>query len=605
MAKSVANCSVANSHRSFASSILKNPSLIGCRNTSDNRVHFKLPSNLEIVFRDAVNGSDVKQYEDLICALKNSVIKDGQLFSFLREVRRNVAMLDETLYKFVDELLRLKWAHRSHSCSVEYEAFLIDLLSTHNYYTKKVLEGLVNIFLSEECYETENGVLTERAKQCCNNVHNVLGTLLKVIPMASHVLCETVRAKYPYFRRGAEEHRSYVSNVLKISLYYPQLQCELFHIVIERLIILDVNIPKMESNEQADYLSEAVELAIFEMEGLHGDGLLDTVAHSLDVTLQCVFQYMYKSCHCTGDSGTKLVWDKTLQFYNNLLLVFDKVMLPTDTTQHVQFLLFYLCSFDGTLLESFLNYLWDKALMEEEDLVIKQKSVAYLAGMVVRAKFVSVSIAQSILARLASWVHSYIDKQDTGFVLVELRRHPMFYAICQAVFYLVAFRHSDLLHPKQNLEFVLKLNIAKMVSSQLNPLRVCLPEIIENFVLVAKMYQLAYCDPIIERNNRNELPVIHHSEHGTVINPCVEKDILLTYFPFDTFILPSSKEIIAPLYRKCEKIVETSQHCAKKCEDEDDFMNEQLSSSIPDMLTRMSVSGSQEECRTDLNISFR
>ena len=41
-----------------------------------------------------------------------------------------------------------------------------------------------------------------------------------------------------------------------------------------------------------------------------------------------------------------------------------------------------------------------------------------------------------------------------------------------------------------------------LITSSLNPLRVCLPGIVKNFSDLAKNYQLAYCTAIVQRNNR-------------------------------------------------------------------------------------------------------
>ena len=53
------------------------------------------------------------------------------------------------------------------------------------------------------------------------------------------------------------------------------------------------------------------------------------------------------------------------------------------------------------------------------------------------------------------------------------------------------------------LPFLRSLNYERMVTSQLNPLRFCLPAVVQNFANVARHYQLAYCYTVIERNNRS------------------------------------------------------------------------------------------------------
>lgn len=70
-----------------------------------------------------------------------------------------------------------------------------------------------------------------------------------------------------------------------------------------------------------------------------------------------------------------------------------------------------------------------------------------------------------------------------------------------------------------------------MVTCKLNPLKVCLPSIIENFAAVTRACQLAYCYTIIENNSRNSIPLVNIG-NGTAINPVIDM-----YFAFDPYVL--------------------------------------------------------------------
>ena len=41
----------------------------------------------------------------------------------------------------------------------------------------------------------------------------------------------------------------------------------------------------------------------------------------------------------------ELDWESTKKLYRELLLVFDRILLPTHASCHVQFIMFYICSF--------------------------------------------------------------------------------------------------------------------------------------------------------------------------------------------------------------------------------------------------------------------
>ena len=84
----------------------------------------------------------------------------------------------------------------------------------------------------------------------------------------------------------------------------------------------------------------------------------------------------------------------------------------------------------------------------------------------------------------------------------DISKHGPFYSACQAIFYVFAFRHSDLTSSKERMKRLQGLSWQTIITSGLNPLRVCLPGIVKNFSNFAKNYQLAYCTSIIQRNNR-------------------------------------------------------------------------------------------------------
>jgi RNA polymerase I-specific transcription initiation factor RRN3 len=85
------------------------------------------------------------------------------------------------------------------------------------------------------------------------------------------------------------------------------------------------------------------------------------------------------------------------------------------------------------------------------------------------------------------------------------------------------------------LSFLQSLNLTKMVTCRLNPLKVCLPVVAQNFAAVTRTYQLAYCYSVLQHNARYSMPVIHQDHKGcTVIK---DSALLDTFFPFDPFIL--------------------------------------------------------------------
>ena len=82
------------------------------------------------------------------------------------------------------------------------------------------------------------------------------------------------------------------------------------------------------------------------------------------------------------------------------------------------------------------------------------------------------------------------------------------------------------------------------MASGLNPLRVCLPGVVRNFSACARHYQLAYCQAVIERNNRINLPVVGSLSSGAIVKPL----LLDCFFPFDPCLLPRIKPWVETHY---------------------------------------------------------
>lgn len=60
------------------------------------------------------------------------------------------------------------------------------------------------------------------------------------------------------------------------------------------------------------------------------------------------------------------------------------------------------------------------------------------------------SLLQSVLLEMSTWIHSYISSQDSlECANSDVRVHTVFYSVCQAMFYLLAFRHKDIIDGKK------------------------------------------------------------------------------------------------------------------------------------------------------------
>lgn len=89
--------------------------------------------------------------------------------------------------------------------------------------------------------------------------------------------------------------------------------------------------------------------------------------------------------------------------------------------------------------------------------------------------------------------------------------------------------------------YLQELDLAKIITCKLNPLKVCHPEIMHNFAEITRIYQLAYCYTIIENNTRNQLPLFD-SKKGTT-------STIENFFPFSFYMLQRSGQRMIPILR--------------------------------------------------------
>ncbi|XP_041134119.1 protein N-terminal asparagine amidohydrolase-like isoform X2 [Polyodon spathula] len=184
-----------------------------------------------------------------------------------------------------------------------------------------------------------------------------------------------------------------------------------------------------------------------------GDVMAHVVADRLDILMMVLLAYIKDICYVNG----MLELTRTKELYQDLVAVFDKLILPTHASCHVQYVIFYLCSFRLGLAEAFLEHLWKKIQSPSNPAVIRQSAAGYIGSFLARAKFLP----------------------------------------------------------------VLK-------------------------------YQLVLCYAIIERNNRQLLPVVKSSLGGDSVT--TNSNPLDSFFPFDPYLLKRSGKMIQPIYQVWEEV---------------------------------------------------
>ncbi|XP_047426742.1 RNA polymerase I-specific transcription initiation factor RRN3 [Mugil cephalus] len=538
---------------------------------------------------------DSSGYELLQHQLADPEIKDAQIISWLQEFRACVSQLTKDHERLIYTILRLPWVGRSQAVVEEYMAFLSNLVSAQTVYLCACLKMVVSHFTPKRVTICEGGVdisdsddEDENLPRNFNQCHQALQLITRYVPSTSRFLMPILQDNFPFVQKSSRTLECYVHNLLRVTVYIPSIRRDVLEVIIGKVLKLDVSASRADIEEAEENAvenqrtEEHTEEGLFDMdEDMSADkpagktSMAHPVAERLDSLMAVLLAYIKDVCH---DNGSLHV-ERTKELYKDLLSVFDKLILPTYASCHVQYTLFYICSFRLALAEAFLDHLWKILQNPSQPPVIRQAAAVYLGSFLARAKFVPVVTVRACLDLLISWIHGYIDSQDSSGkqVCCDTSLHGPFYTACQSVFYTLIFRHRAMLEAnmKKGLEYLQSLNLERVVMCQLNPLKVCLPSVTSMFAAITRKYQVVFCYTIIERNNRLALPVVRSSGGGDCIS--TNTNPLDSFFPFDPYVLKRSGQLIEPLYQVWEELADTELPPTKTAqqssrEDEDDFL---------------------------------
>ncbi|XP_067562678.1 RNA polymerase I-specific transcription initiation factor RRN3 isoform X2 [Pseudorca crassidens] len=543
---------------------------------------------------------ETNDFELLKNQLSDPEIKDDQIINWLLEFRSSIMYLTKDFEQLINILLRLRWLNRSQTVVEEYLAFLGNLVSAQTVFLRPCLSMIASHFVPPRVVTKEGDIDVSDSDDEDDNLpanfdtcHRALQIIARYVPSTPWFLMPILVEKFPFVRKSERTLECYVHNLLRISVYFPTLRHEILELVIEKLLKLDVNASRQDI-EDAEETATQTSSGTDATEGLFNmdedeetdhetkadpamlDQMVHPVAERLDILLSLLLSYIKDVCYVDG----KLDNNKTKDLYRDLITIFDKLLLPTHASCHVQFFMFYLCSFKLGFAEAFLEHLWKKLQDPNNPAIIRQAAANYIGSFLARAKFVPLITVKSCLDLLVKWLHVYLNNQDSGTkAFCDVALHGPFYSACQAVFYTFVFRHRQLLsgNLKEGLRYLQSLNFERIVMSQLNPLKICLPSVVNFFAAITNKYQLVFCYTLIERNNRQMLPVIRNTAGGDSVQTCTNP--LDTFFPFDPCVLKRSKKFIDPLYQvwedmSAEELQEFKKPIKKEMveDEEDDFL---------------------------------
>ncbi|KAM3961272.1 RNA polymerase I-specific transcription initiation factor RRN3 homolog Tif-IA [Aphomia sociella] len=481
------------------------------RQAAVTRLKFKFNKNqVEQILLSYINDGNVGSYNELLKVLQDYPLNDDNFRILLEDSLSCVVLLSRECSQFVELICGVVWASRSQELVELFSKFVMSLVTAHIYHCPKVMNSLMKVFKADgEIWE--DSPPDETIAQW-SNIHTIIAEIVAIMPMTSDILIQTIIDQFPYYKAGCYVNRAYIHNLIWMSKYIPLLQEQIMSVIVSRMVIMDVNIVDNAKNKmQTD--------TVFEM-----DEDQTTVSETLDYCMLEMLRWLEDER------------DTVLMILCN---VFERVILPTHGIRHVQFLLLYAISISQQCADRVFTNLWVVAAglhgLGPGAVATRRTAANHLAGLLARCVRVPNTRLIHYLRSMAEWCHSYITATQESITANDNTKvHGAFHAICHAIFYLVAFKNHHLFMSKESLNFVESLNLPRLVTCNLNPLRTCPPQVTHAFSSVTRAHQVVYCQAIIEKNLRHTLQSTAEQQYDE-------------WFPYDPYKLPKSGKIIWPL----------------------------------------------------------
>lgn len=480
----------------------------------------------------------------------------------LRSLASNTSRLDnKACHNMIFAILEYRWMDVKHrdgySRFVEmYSQFLVALVSTLPKYLHEVMSKLVREF----------------DRQDVDTHHEVLIKIIKYIPTSISMIPQVLQKNFPHHISSSNsELTNYVHNLVKIIRYCPELQFEIWQMIIESSIKMDTDlqtslddvddeeIEELLNDEEDEVASDSEDESDDESgDDESGDDESDdesddeewvtaptTDIKSLLNKLDSVISLLLTS---TRDSFTleELNNGNGVNLFNTINSLFKSHILPTHFTKLIQFVLFHVTQYQPELADSFLVLLIDVAFNPTEILEKRLKAMQYLSSYIARAKGLSRHQVVFIVSYLVGWLNKFILEREQEVESGGMERFKLFYAAFQALLYIFCFRYEILLK-----ECDLEMFFQRAILTKFNPLKFCDETVVFIFAKLAAKLNVCYCYSIIEHNKRER--ILQTNGLPSAVGNFKQKQEFLDlegYFPFDPLILPKSKKIIQENYNE-------------------------------------------------------
>lgn len=551
-------------------------------------------------------------YDDLksiYAARRNGkkVLSTTTMKSYTTALLSNVSSLNKSCSDLVYAVLNSEWLGRDDEYVKIFMRLMANIVSSQGVFTAEVLRMLVENLTSGETHlpsrtgqdltnlHTEppsSGDIPDQPNvsrfRIYSRVHSTLRYLINLLPSASHTLATILASQFPHESDTLKAHTTYVQNLLSIIAYAPELRGEVLSLILDRLVKIDVRVqvdyedlqfdardvvdqrmtrtpntllegegdPESSNNEEAP-VEDLEDVAVSEAKEVLEN------ADKVDTILDLLFQHYdqeFRSTSATSRHGA----------IETLLTQFMTIILPTQQSRHTQFLIFHFAQMSPDFVDTFVGTCVSTAFEKTQPALIRQAGAAYLSSFVARGMHVPPSIVRDVFDYIGVELSRLRTLYEPGCQGPNLRRYSPYYCLVQALLYIFCFRWRDLEYnsdeDSDDGEFpglyegehhwragVKETLIQNIFATKLNPLKLCQPDLVEQFAEVANRLGVIYVFGLIETNKRINVfqsvgsastSAFGHPSRETALSARKDDDhhFLDGYFPFDPITLPKSRK---------------------------------------------------------------
>ncbi|CAJ2634493.1 unnamed protein product [Trifolium pratense] len=428
----------------------------------------------------------------------------------------------------------------------------------------------------------------DRKNKVLSRVHGALKQIADLVPLAplrlSPIVVQNIRNTKYTNSMQPEELVMYAENMLRLEsgaigeivggIMLPAL--------VDKLIELDVEIDwdgKLQEDAKCIFQMDLGDIAEFEDDDEEHSSKCATeflirndspakIVQKLDSLIVLTLLHL-ESCQSSG---------RLAEVFDILLMSFKRTVLNTYKSKFTQFVMFYACALDpercGVNFAMVLTEMFESYVNPP---ITRMSAVAYLASYLSRAKFLSSELVASIIQRLVDWCFAYCKLHDFD---MNPQAHQVFYSGCQAIMYILCFRMRSLMDiPRLKIRLI-KMPMEPIWKHKLNPLKVCLPGVVEEFLKQSKAARLFMSA---------ELFVFDDLLEADLSKGFGGMDRLDMFFPFDPCLLEKSESYIRPHFVRWSRVkttydthnIEDDSDCESEASD-DDFLDMNAKDMIDD-----------------------